>query len=338
MKFKLLLCWIILSIISACSTEAAIQGVLNRKTTVPLFLECKAVSSTEICFRFSQPVKMLSLFFEPFSEVLSVREGEELLVTLTKPLREGEKITADVLVEDEHRNTINVLVPFRARNDRVPKLVINELRTVYSNPRVEFVEFLSQSAGNLGALRLFAAGHSITKPVYEFPPLEIRAGEYIVLHMRSREEDCVDETGDNLALSGGYEALATVRDFWVPGTAKLLHDDNVVYLVDQDDRIIDAVLLSKSPGPVWSKPALATAAEFVASQGAWLPLGGEAMAPGTYTLSPADAASTANTTATRTINRDETFDKGGRAENWYITANSSSTSGMPNNTKRFVPK
>ena len=322
-------------IFSACSTETAIQGILNRKTSVPLFLDCKAISSTEIAFRFSQPVKMVSLFFEPFSEVLSFEEGEELLVTLTKPLREGEKITADVLVEDEHRNTLNVLVPFRARNDRVPKLLINEIRTTYSNPRVEFVEFLSQSAGNLGALRLFMAGHS-TQPVYEFPPVEIQAGEYIVLHLRTREELCVDETGNNLALSGGYEALSTARDFWVPGSAKLLHDDDVVYLLDQDDTIIDVILLSKTNGPSWSKPALATAAEFVAAQGAWLPMGGEKTS--SYTLSPDDAVNTANATATRTINRDENQSKGSWAGNWYITANSSATPGAPNNIKRYEPK
>jgi hypothetical protein len=126
-------------------------------------LETKALSSTEIAFRFSKPVKMVSLFLEPFSEVLSFEEGEELLVTLAKPMREGEKITADILVEDEQRNTLNVLTPFRARNDRVPKLVINELRTTYSNPRVEFVEFVSRSAGNMGALRLFAANYSLSK-------------------------------------------------------------------------------------------------------------------------------------------------------------------------------
>jgi len=325
-------------VFSACSTETAIQGVLSGKTSVPLFLECRAVSSTEIAFRFSEPVKMVSLFLEPYSEVLSFEEGKELLVTFTKPFREGEKITADVLVEDEKRNTLNVLVPFRARNDRVPKLLINEVRTTYSNPRVEFVEFLSQSAGNLGALRLFMAGYSLTQPVYEFPPTEIKAGEYIVLHLRTREEGCVDETGDNLALSGGTEALSTARDFWVPGTAKLLHDDDVVYLMDQDDRIIDAILLSKSGGQSWSKPALATGAELLASQGAWLPSGKENPAPGTYVLTPDDAVNTGTATATRTINRDQTSTKSGRAEYWYITANSSATPGAANNTKRYVVK
>jgi hypothetical protein len=108
--------------------------------------------------------------------------------------------------------------------------------------------------------------------------------------------------------------------------------------MDQDDKIIDAILLSKSDGPGWSKPALATAAELVANQGAWFPLGGKKTAPGTYVLTPADAVNTSTTTATRTINRDETLDGGGRTEKWYITANSSATPGASNNPKRHVPK
>jgi hypothetical protein len=253
---------------------------------------------------------MLSFYMEPYAEILSYEEGEELLILLSEPLREGEKIIADILVEDEHRNTLNVLVPFRARNDRVPNLVINELRTEYASasgrnpPRVESVEFLAKSAGNLGALRLFIAGSS-PQPVFEFPPAEIRAGEYIVLHLRTMMEGCVDETGGNLALSGGHEALPDVRDFWVPGTTKLLRKTEIVYLVDQDDRIIDAVLLSEDPGSAWGKAALTSAAEFIAAQRAWLPRGNDA--GGSYTLTPCDAIITKTATATRTVCRDETL-------------------------------
>ena len=340
LKFSFLFTLLLFKVLifMACSSEAAIHGVLSRKTTMPVFLECKALSSTEIAFRFSQPVKMLSLHLEPSSDIHSYREGEELLITLTRPLKEGEKIIADVLVEDEDRNTLNVLVPFRARNDRVPKLIMNELRTTYSNPRVEFVEFISKSSGNLGALRLFIASHSITRPAYEFPPMEIKEGEYIVLHLRTRDDAAVDETGDDLNLSGGNEAGPTARDLWVPGSTKMLRDDDVVYLVDQDDKIIDAVLLSRSGGFEWSRPTLAAAAEFVASQGAWFPTGGESPAPGTYVLNPSDAVNTTGTTATRSINRNESLERGGRAEAWYITVNSGATPGLPNNTRIYEPR
>ena len=335
LSFFLVLLPVVL-VLSCCSSEAAIQGILSGTATAPVFLECRAISATEIVFRFSEPVRMRSLYLDPVADVLAYEEGEEITITLSEPLKEGARIIADILVEDENRNTLNVLAPFRARNDRVPKLVINELRTEYSRPRVEFVEFIAQSAGNLGALRLFLAGHSVTQPVYEFPPVEVQSGEYIVLHLRTIENGCVDETGDNLALSGGTDAFPDARDFWVPGATKLFRKTDVVYLMDQDDRIIDAVLLSENSGTVWGKADLAFAAELLASQAAWFPRGGETLEAGSYVLTPADAIISARTTATRTISRDETLAGGGRAENWYITATSNATPGKPNSTKRDV--
>jgi hypothetical protein len=222
----------------------------------------------------------------------------------------------------------------------MPDLFINEIRTENSKPKVEYIELYSNSAGNLGALRVFVASFSVTQPVYEFPPVEINAGEYIVLHLRTTEEGCVDETGSNLALSGGTDAQPGARDFWVPGNTKHIHKTTAVYLVDQDDRIIDVVLLSENANS-WGSAAMTTkmtaAAEFIASQGAWLPMGVTQMAPGTYTLTPADAVSSAGTTNTRTICRNETLGRGNKPQNWYIAATSSATPGRPNSNKRYNP-
>jgi len=173
----------------SCSTEAALQQILGTKAEAPVFLDYRSVSSTEMAFGFSQPVRVVSLHFNPTLTVSSVGEGSEVTVTFNGTLAEGMKVTADLLVEDSVGNTLNVIVPFRARNDRMPPLVFNELRTEYSKPKVEFVEFLAKGAGNLGALRLFIASHSLSIPAYEFPPAEVKAGEYIVLHLRTLEEE-----------------------------------------------------------------------------------------------------------------------------------------------------
>jgi len=285
---------------------------------------------------------MVSLFFDAGLEVSSFEEGREITVTLAEPLAIGAKITADILVEDGNRNTLNVLVPFRARNDRMPDLLINEIRTEGASvndsakAKVEFVEFIAKSSGNLGALRFFLAGNSFTEPVYEFPPTEVEAGEYIVLHLRTPSPDCVDETGTNIALSGGPESSPSARDFWVPGSNKLIHKDDILYLLDQDDKILDAVLLSTGTGASWGKTALSNAAQFSADQGAWFPRGGEENIPGTYILSPFDAVYSANTTNTRTICRDDTQAKSGSSAYWYIAGNSSATPGTVNSTKKFV--
>jgi len=333
--FTLLLVLMLIFAALSCSTEGALQQVLGKSAEPPVFLDCRPVSSTEMVFTFSQAVNVKSLYFDPPLEVKSIDGGEEVTVIFAKQLEEGKKVTADIIVEDSGMNTLNVVVPFRARNDRMPPLVFNEIRTEYSKPKVEFVEFFSKGAGNLGAMRLFVAGQSLTTPVYEFPPVEVKANEYIVLHLRTIEEDCLDETGTNLALSGGTDAHNEARDFWLPGAKKLLHKTDALWLMDQDGKIIDAILLSEKDDAKWSSDKVSEAANLFGKEKAWLPSNGKAAE---WSPGPSDAVIAAWTTNTRTICRDNSLPIKPCAGNWYITANSSATPGRENNPKRYQPK
>jgi hypothetical protein len=216
----------------------------------------------------------------------------------------------------------------------MPKLLITELRTEYSKPKTEFVEFKTLEAGNLGALRLIIPGNTKNPQAFEFPPVEVKKGEYILVHLRTRDSDtgAVNETGDNLALSGGSEALPDARDFWIPGSNKLLHKTDVVYFMDQDDKVIDAVMMSEKPDPSWSKECFIAAAELLHEQGAWLSADGGI--PG-----PQDAVHSGKTTASRSISRDNEAPDTNGAGDWYITASTTkkpgATPGKKNNPLRF---
>jgi len=317
----------------SCSTEGALQQILGTRAEPPVFLECRSVSSTEMAFKFSQSVKVVSCYFDPPLEVKSIEGGDEVTVVFAKKLEEGKRVTADIVVEDSGMNTLNVIVPFRTRNDRMPSLFFNELRTENSKPKAEFVEFVSQGAGNLGGMRLFIAGHSLTTPVYEFAPTEVKTGEYIVLHLRTTEEGCQDETGADLALSLGTDSQNDARDLWVPGNSKLLHKTDALWLMDQDDKIIDAILLSESSDGKWNDK-IAEAASLLGRKKAWLPSNGDVAE---WSPGPSDAVISAGTTSTRTICRDnETLASRPCAGNWYITATSSATPGKPNSSKRYT--
>jgi hypothetical protein len=314
----------------SCSTEEMMKQVLGSRSEAPVLLDYRAVSSQEIRFMFSLPVRVLSLNISPELEAAPREEGAQVSILLTEALDGGERLTVDILVEDEQGNTLNALVPLRARNDRIPSLLITELRTEYSKPKGEFVEFKTQSAGNLGALRLFIAGNNKKPLVYEFSPVEVGKGEYVLIHLRNVEAGTADETGSDLNLSGGTDAAAGARDFWVPGTEKLLHKTDAVYFMDQDDRVIDAVMLSENPGPWWNKEYLAEAADFLFRQGAWA--SPEGKIPG-----PSDALITANikTAMTRSLSRDETAEDHNTAADWYVTATGGISPGQPNKPGRF---
>jgi hypothetical protein len=308
-------------------TEAA-GKILGKSSEAPVFISCKAVSETEIDFEFSLPVKVTSLHFSPEIQPDVIENGSTVRVSFNGELGPGERVTADLLAEDDNGNTINVLVPFRSRNDRLPSLLITEIRTEYTKPRCEFIELKTLEAGNLGALRVFVAGNYKAPLIYEFPSVEVARGEYITLHLRTTEESNRDELGKNLDYSGGADSSPTARDIWIPGSAKLLHKTDAIYLMDQDDSVIDAVMLSDNADPWWSKDYFAEAAEFLYNVAAW-------KSPDNKICDPSKAVQTARTTLTRTICRDELIgEDSDTAADWYITANSSATPGKPNNPKR----
>jgi hypothetical protein len=327
---------VLIASFNACSTEAVQQKaleIMTIDTIAPVFLGCKTVSSREINFEFSLPVEVASLHFDPPQEVGSVTGGATVQVVLDEDPPEGEKITANLLVEDEAGNTLDILVPFRARNDRLPDLVITEIRTKHSKPKADFVEIKTLSAGNLGALRLFIAGFSMEEPLLEFPPVEVEADEYILIHLRTWEDDAVDETGTDLGVSGGTEALPDVRDFWLPESAERLRETDAVFFLNQDDLIVDGVLLNAGDGKF---SALAAAVELFGLQGKWNPPEGSAESG--YVPGPDDAVSTKDTTTTRSICRWEDQPNTNSAADWYITASSGASPGKPNTTKVYEAK
>jgi len=304
--------------------------MLGGSSQALLFHGSKAVSEDEIEFEFSRPVKIKQLSFEPELKIASVEEGSIVRVKLEKGAEPGLLLTADILAEDEKRNSINVLFSFRSRNNRMPSLIINELCTEYSNPKTEFIELKMLSAGNLGALRVIILGNSNAskQTIYEFKPVEVKKNDYVVLHLRTVEENCIDEYGVRLDESGGKNASSTARDFWIPGNTKRMHKEaTVVYVLDQDDKVLNAVMISNQPLNWWGKDYFAEAAEFLFTQGAWKSRDGQI--PG-----PIDAVNTTGTTNTRTINRDETVTNTNTQADWYITATSSATPGGVNNPKR----
>ena len=292
-------------------------------------LSAKVVSETEIVFEFSAAVRLQSLAFETCKELKSVEEGNTLTLFLEEELKPGLRFSVELEVEDEWENLINLQIPLISVNNRLPKLLINELRTEWSNTstskRAEFIEFRMLSEGNLGGLRVFAASNRINPLIYEFKPIEVREGEYVVLHMRTLESSSKNEYGDDLDESGGRDSSPTARDLWIPGSTKLLRKTDAVYVLDLNDQVLDAVMIAERPDSPWPNSSLIAAAEFLFEQGAWVSAAGGVS-------SPADAVSSAaiGSALTRSISRDEAAENTRTAADWFVTGNNGVTPGLPN--------
>jgi len=319
--------------ISACTTpEAALSVKIQGSNSQSLVFEgCKAISESEIEFVFSREVTVKTAALLPDISIESIENGSTVRIKLNEAAEPGSLITADIVAEDENKNTINVLVSLRGKNNRMPNLVINEVCTENSNPRTEFIEFLMLSDGNLGGMRAVIMGNTNASKltIYEFLPVEVKKGEYVVLHLRTVEEASRNEYSESLDESGGRNASPLARDIWIQGNSKLVHKEaTIIYVLDQDDNILAALLLSNSADPWWSKDYHAQAAAFLLNQGFWVTEKGSASGP-------IDAARSTGTTNTRTINRDETSENPNTASSWYVTVSSGISAGKPNNTGRY---
>lgn len=121
-------------------------------------------------------------------------------------------------VEDLRGNRCRFVLEFTGFNSRPPALALSEIRPQKNSstkaPHRDYIELVALSGGNLGGVEL--SWLSSTKVLaYRFPAAEVSKGDMVLLHLapESRPEE-VDETGTDLALSGGIDAGPGYRDFW----------------------------------------------------------------------------------------------------------------------------
>jgi hypothetical protein len=121
-------------------------------------------------------------------------------------------------VEDGSGNRTRFLVRFTGWNDSAPRLRLSEVQTGKNSsktkPHRDFVELEALADGNIGGEELLWSS-SVKSASYRFPSAEVKQGDFIVLHLAPEGLDEErDETGSDLAASGGVDASGTGRDFW----------------------------------------------------------------------------------------------------------------------------
>jgi hypothetical protein len=331
MKYMTIVTLFVAALIASCSFEAAIPKYVFGKDTPPELLDVRAVSPLEMRFTFSEPVTLQTIAFAPEAVVQETLDGDTVVVRFESPYEIGTEVTADLLVCNTAGGTLEAVFTFGAFNDRMPEFLITELRTELSKPRVEFIELYMTTGGNLAGARLFVASNGIKLPVYEFPAVEVREGEYVLLHMRSPDYiNAVNEAGEDLAAvtSDDKKVQAdcppTVRDLWLPVNKEVLRKSDVVYVTGQTGRVIDAAAFCdkvKEAGKWDANPAFEEALSFLVEAGAWMVEGGGGIE---------SVFDSNGTTATRTICRREAAGDTNTAQDWYKSATSKASPGKAN--------
>ncbi|MGL4987156.1 MAG: hypothetical protein ACRC5H_08500 [Treponemataceae bacterium] len=340
---KLIFMYIISIVFFSCqfATNNSDSSFLEGDFESPKMLSFNSMSETLIEIVFSKEITLntvsVDLVIEDDLQEVKLRksesnfeletqiiEGTLVQIYLKTKTELGRLYSVQGQVSDKNGNTLDFLGYITGYNSRIPALIINEVRTETSKLKVEFIELLALSDGNLSGINIFSA-HGADKSRYEFPAVDVRKGEYIVLHLRSIEEGIVDEV-NAMDESAGTDALPTARDFWKEGNSKLISKTDVLLLEDRKDgKLIDALLLSSESNEAWPKELHETMAKRAFEEGIW---------SDGWDISQTIVSDFA--TNTRTISRQSREGMNGK-DKWITVATSNATPGKENSSKPHTP-
>lgn len=330
--------------------RSSVDGIdfLQGDFSLPEIVNVQVVDSYSVTLDFSKPVcvnlarisEKSESDLENSSDVSSMLEDEGHRVTFTMKNKSkiGQKYLLDAELEDQSGNTLTVQVEFRGFNDRIPELVMSELRMKKKSNKSgpEFVEFYAITAGNTSGLALMSGANG-NENRYEFPAMEVKAGEYIVLHLRNDCEGSVDETGANLSLATAPDCTRTSRDIFAPRGDKdkrfLGIGSDVIYLQNVNSgKVYDALLvIDKKKNPEKMPDSLLAAASLIEESGLWLDADGKP----SCTLESAVDGSTidkdAHSLNRRNVRALKADSHPAKASMWYeVTKTKEQTPGLPN--------
>ena len=197
-----------------------------------------------------------------------------------EPARIGSEYLLRGAVKDAGKNTLEFSLAFIGYNERVSAAVFSEAGPVHSlsskNPekaKAEFIELYILEDGNIGGMVIQSA-HDGELADFVLPAAEVKAGDYLTVHLRVLGEKAVSETGTDLALSSTVYSWPESRDIWnekADNTKTRLGADDVLLLRErQGGKLVDALLYSPSDKSAWSKDLMNAYAREAFESGIWL--------------------------------------------------------------------
>ena len=329
-----------------CSSTSPSGLVLVRPhSSSPKLLDIRTQSESKIVCEFSQAVNVLALESIPVSEdneeiaCATACESEcgadgKVVITLAEKTQIGQKYKMRGTVENSDKSSLSFEFFFLGCNDHRCNLVLSEIRDGYSSKKqeCEFIEVYAVTSGNTAGLELYSANDGDEK-IYRFPAIEVNAGDFITIHLRTLSENCVDELGGRFDLNSKInDTCRSSRDLFAEGTASHLGGDADVILIRESEtkQILDAICYAKkSKIDAWKKKECDNACKSAYAAGVW---DGESI----ESAFDADGFTMTHTIARQNLKalKKASFPYPNGAKYWILTANRKEiTPGKPNSTK-----
>jgi hypothetical protein len=273
------------------------------------------------------------------SPALEVREvsGPARSVLLRGQEQEpGVRYFLESEARDARGNTSSFVAEFYGYNNRVPRLLINELTPRGSGNHPDIVELKTLTSGNMGGVVLYLGSPASYDARLVFPPFEAPAGSFLVVHLKpSGDPGEVDETTDPAA-STGFDAASTALDFWMRDGKDLGGNNGAVSVFERPGgACLDGILYSNRTTESdelyggFGSAEMRARAEDLASCGAWTPAGAR--------VTPEDCVNPEGSTGTRSLCRSAASDDSNRAQDWHIVPTRRFTIGAANSDEVYVP-
>ncbi|MDC7223152.1 MAG: hypothetical protein PQJ60_05380 [Spirochaetales bacterium] len=334
----------VLFCVSCGGTPSGESLLSSGDNTPPVLLDYSVESAGELVLYFDEEVTVDgdTVSREPEGDITWEADGEGGLTLSFLPVcSAGSQNLLSLDVSDGEGNTNWFLLEFYAPNEDQPALLINEVSPNGTSSRPDMVEFFVESGGNTAGMALFLGTENEWSACYEFPEMDLAAGEYIIFHCRPEGgEGEISETGEDLSLSTGTRSEEGVRDLWPEEDMNLSGGSGILSLMTLPikGQVMDRMIYTNRTGDPddeyggWTS-SLWTQIEDLISQAeeerGWI-ISGD-------TLYPEEAVWSDDTTSTRTLCRSSLSADGDSGDDWHTGPTGGCSFGYANTDESYEP-
>lgn len=327
--------------LSGCIAESWEELVTIDPDTLkpPAILRVDTPDERTIELVFDEPawIDSSSLSLSPALLAAGLEDGANVIrLRLGENGRPGVKYSCEGTVRDDRGNTMSFLYNFYGFNARVPRLLINEFISSGTEANPTKAEILVLTDGNLGGTAFFEGTKSYNDKMYVFPSCEVRAGDFILLHLKPLgDEGSVDESGDKTEATAKWSS-PSAWDFWARDLGNLSPDNDVLSLYDSPEgKLLDGVLYTSKTYETGMKyngfgtSLMLNKVKELVSDGGWKTAGPEPF--------PSDGLNPKGATSTRPLCRSSASDDTDGAADWHIVPTGKASFGASNSDERYMP-
>ena len=304
----------------------------------PVLQSAEVINEKQLQFVFNEAVEAVKeqSTIDPNIPIDSINsDGKTLNIVFSEEQGIGKNYVIRMEVMDTAGNSLSFLYEFSGWNARVPTILINEIIPRGSKTIPDTVELFCVSAGNLGGIVLKVGSEERPVNSKTFPAIDVKEGEYLVIHAQPEEIAAEVDELDSTSASGGLLARDDARDFWMDKDAGLPGNNGAVVLYRRKGgSILDAVLWSNRVDDLtdeelgWTSESFDWASEIGRKKG-WKSAGA--------IPAPSEAVDVSYSTSTRSLCRNSSSADTDMADDWHTVPTRGHTMGGKNSDNKYDP-